>query len=115
VTTRPASCAIACGASTSSGIRFEAKQALAEYHRVLKPGGSALIVEANRYNPIFYPHMTLALGHEHFTGARFGAFEAHYAVPLNRLLPLQHAIEEALGHLAPFRPFLSYNFTVASR
>jgi ubiquinone/menaquinone biosynthesis C-methylase UbiE len=104
------------------------QHALAEYRRVLKPGGSALIVEANRFNPIFYPHMTLALGHEHFTrgrfralvrtvfpGARFGAFEAHYAPPLNRFPILQRAIEEALEHVPPFRPLLSYNFAVASR
>ena len=52
---------------------WSAGTALAEYRRVLKPGGSALIVEANRYNPIFYPHMTLALGHEHFTRRRFRA------------------------------------------
>jgi len=102
-------------------------RALEEYRRVLKLRGAALIVEANRYNPIFYPHMTLALGHQHFTrkrfrdlvrvvfpGARFGAFEAHYAPPLNRALGLQHALEEGLEHLPPFRPFLSYNFAVAA-
>lgn len=102
-------------------------RALAEYRRVLKPGGSVLIVEANRFNPIFYPHMTLALGHEHFTRrrfrdlvqtafpqARFGAFEAHYVPQLNRLPRLQHAIEEGLGLFTPFRPLLSYNFAVAA-
>jgi ubiquinone/menaquinone biosynthesis C-methylase UbiE len=103
------------------------EQALAEYRRVLKPSGTALIVEANRYNPIFYPHMTLALGHEHFTrarfrtlvgaafpDARFGAFEAHYAPPLNRILAVQHAVEEAVERFPPFRRMLSYNFAVAS-
>ena len=103
------------------------ERALAEYRRVLKPGGTALIVEANRYNPIFYPHMTLALGHQHFSRrrfrtlvraafreVRFGAFEAHYAPPLNRVLRLQHAVEEALERFPPFRPLLSYNFAVAS-
>jgi ubiquinone/menaquinone biosynthesis C-methylase UbiE len=102
------------------------ERALAEYRRVLKPGGAALIVEANRFNPIFYPHMTLALGHEHFTRrrfhalvtavfprARFGAFEAHYVPGLKRALALQHALEEALERLPPFRPLLSYNFAVA--
>ena len=29
-------------------------RALAEYGRVLRPGGTALIVEANRYNPSLY-------------------------------------------------------------
>lgn len=103
-------------------------RALAEYHRVLKPGGVALIVEANRYNPFFYPHMTVALGHQHFTRkrfrelvsatfgtARFGAFEAHYAPPLNRAPWLQRAIEETLERLPLFRPLLSYNFAVATR
>jgi ubiquinone/menaquinone biosynthesis C-methylase UbiE len=102
------------------------ERALAEYRRVLKRHGSALIVEANRYNPIFYPHMTLALGHEHFSrrrfralvsavfpDARFGAFEAHYVPGLERALPLQHIVEEALERFAPSRPLLSYNFAVA--
>jgi ubiquinone/menaquinone biosynthesis C-methylase UbiE len=104
------------------------ERALAEYRRVLRRGGSALIIEANRYNPIFYPHMTVALGHEHFTrsrfralvrtalpDARFGAFEAHYAPPLSRFLGVQNGVEEALERLPPFRPLLSYNFAVATR
>jgi ubiquinone/menaquinone biosynthesis C-methylase UbiE len=102
------------------------ERALAEYRRVLKRHGSVLIVEANRYNPIFYPHMTLALGHEHFSrrrfralvaavfpDARFGAFEAHYVPGLKRLLLLQHFVEEALERFPPARPLLSYNFAVA--
>jgi ubiquinone/menaquinone biosynthesis C-methylase UbiE len=102
------------------------ERALVEYRRVLRPGGSALIVEANRYNPVFYPHMTRALGHEHFTrgrfrklvsevfpDARFGAFEAHYVPGLKRALPLQHVVEEALERIPPFGPLLSYNFAVA--
>jgi ubiquinone/menaquinone biosynthesis C-methylase UbiE len=102
------------------------QRALAEYRRVLKPDGSALIVEANRYNPIFYPHMTLALGHDHFSrrrfralvsavfpDARFGAFEAHYALRLERALALQDLVEEALERFPPARPLLSYNFAVA--
>jgi SAM-dependent methyltransferase len=102
------------------------ERALAEYRRVLKPGGAALIVEANRYNPLFYPHMTLGLGHDHFTRrrfralvtavfpeARFGAFEAHYVPGLTRALAVQHAVEEALERLPPFHPLLSYNFAVA--
>jgi ubiquinone/menaquinone biosynthesis C-methylase UbiE len=103
------------------------ERALSEYRRVLRPGGTALIIEANRYNPFFYPHMTLALGHQHFSrnhfrslvrsafaAVRFGAFEAHYAPPLERMLRVQHAVEEGLERFPPFRPLLSYNFAIAS-
>jgi ubiquinone/menaquinone biosynthesis C-methylase UbiE len=102
------------------------ERALAEYRRVLRPAGVALIVEANRYNPLFYPHMTLALGHEHFTRrrfhdlvvaafplVRFGAFEAHYVPGAERALALQDTIEERLERLPAFEPLLSYNFAVA--
>jgi ubiquinone/menaquinone biosynthesis C-methylase UbiE len=102
------------------------ERALAEYRRVLRPAGAALIVEANRFNPLFYPHMTLALGHEHFTRrrfhdlvarafplVRFGAFEAHYVPGADRALALQDTIEERLERLPPFEPLLSYNFAVA--
>ena len=34
---------------------------------LVKPGGQVLVVEANRLNPIFYVHLTLMEGHEHFT------------------------------------------------
>ena len=101
------------------------ERAIAEYSRVVKPGGHVLIVEANRYNPVFYPHMTLALGHQHFTrrrfhglvrsafsDVRFGAFEAHYVPGLSARL--QHVFEQALEHVPPFRPLLSYNFAVAA-
>ena len=104
------------------------ERALSEYQRLLRPSGAALIVEGNRYNPIFYPHMTLALGHQHFSqrrfrslvravfpSARFGVFEAHYVPGLTRLLPLQHAIEEGLGRVPLLAPLLSYNFAVATR
>jgi ubiquinone/menaquinone biosynthesis C-methylase UbiE len=102
------------------------ERALAEYRRVLKPGGAVLIIEANRYNPLFYPHMILALGHQHFTlrrlralvtavfpDARFGSFEAHYVPGLDRALRVQNLVGEALERFRPFRPLLSYNFAVA--
>jgi SAM-dependent methyltransferase len=102
------------------------ERAIAEYARVLKPGGTALIVEANRYNPLFYPHMTVALGHEHFTrrtfrdlvrhvfrDIRFGGFEAHYVPPLEHFPGVQHAVEELVERVPPLRPLLSYNFAVA--
>jgi ubiquinone/menaquinone biosynthesis C-methylase UbiE len=100
--------------------------ALAEYRRVLAVGGTALIVEGNRFNPAFYIHMTRMLGHEHFTrarfrtlvraafgAARFGAFEAHYVPGADRWSGLQALVEDALERVPGFP--LSYNFAVARR
>jgi ubiquinone/menaquinone biosynthesis C-methylase UbiE len=101
--------------------------ALEEYRRVVRPGGSIVIIEGNRYNPLFYLHMTRMLGHEHFTrarfrslvgavfgDARFGSFEAHYVPHADRILGVQHAIEQALEYLPGARRLLSYNFAVAT-
>lgn len=101
-------------------------RALAEYRRVLKPLGTALIVEANRYNPSLFVQMTLVRRHQHFTlrrfreivsGAfddvRFGSFEAHFVPGATHLLGLQDGVEETLERLGFLRPLLSYNYAVA--
>lgn len=36
----------------------------------VKKGGRLLVVECNRLNPVFYVHLTLMEGHQHFTRAR---------------------------------------------
>ena len=102
--------------------------AVAEYRRVLRPGGTALIVEANRYNPSLYVQMTVVRRHDHFKrdpfqrlvstafpDVRFGAFEAHYVPGATRLLRIQQTVEEALERISLLRPILSYNFAVAVR
>ena len=100
---------------------------LAEYRRVLRPPGTALIVEANRYNPSLFLQMTVVRGHQHFTRARFtalvravfpdahfGMFEAHYVPCGTRLLAIQHRVEEALERTPGLGPILSYNFAIAT-
>jgi SAM-dependent methyltransferase len=103
------------------------RAALAEYARVLRPGGTLLVIEGNRYNPVFYVHMTRVLGHEHFgrarfrelvserfPAARFGSFEAHYVPWGERILPLQQLVENGLERVPGLGPLLSYNFAVAT-
>jgi ubiquinone/menaquinone biosynthesis C-methylase UbiE len=104
------------------------ERALAEYIRVLKPSGTALIVEANRYNPIFFVHMTKMLGHEHFTRkrfenlvhsafpeARYGSFEARFVPQAERFLKLQEAVENLLERIPGYSRLVAYNFAVATR
>jgi SAM-dependent methyltransferase len=42
-------------------------RALREMRRVLRPDGVAVVVECNRWNPLFYLHMTRLHGHDHFS------------------------------------------------
>ena len=46
---------------------LEPGRSLREMRRVLGPGGMAVIVECNRWNPLFYLHMTRLHGHDHFS------------------------------------------------
>jgi ubiquinone/menaquinone biosynthesis C-methylase UbiE len=104
------------------------ERAVAQYCRVLKPDAVALIVESNRYNPIFFVHMTKMLGHEHFPrqrfhglvrsafdNVRFGSFEAHYVPWGEQLLSVQHAVEELLERMPVASRLVSYNFEIATR
>ena len=104
------------------------EKAIQEYRRVLKPGGAALIVEANRYNPIFFVHMTKMLGHEHFSrarfhglvrsafpDARFGRFDAHYVPQAEKLLRVQDLVENLTERVPGISRLVSYNYAVATR
>ena len=105
------------------------QKAIQEYRRVLRPGGgAALIVEANRYNPIFFVHMTKMLGHEHFPRRRFhelvragfpdatfGSFDAHFVPQAERVLQVQEAFENALERIPGVSRLISYNYSIAPR
>jgi SAM-dependent methyltransferase len=49
------------------------EEALREMRRLCRRGGKVVVVEANRWNPIFYVHLTLLGGHEHFSIGRLRA------------------------------------------
>jgi len=91
---------------------------------VIKQDGTIIIVEANRFNPIFYFHMTLMLGHQHFTmtkfrrivnnvfpAAKFGRFECR-VYPTNNpfIRKLCHKFEDMMENIFIFDKFLTYNY-----
>ena len=95
--------------------------ALQELKRVIKPDGTIILIEANRFNPLFYPHMVRQLGHDHwrqsyfrdivtsvFPGARFSTFEAHH-YPWG--LAFWKGYEWAMETFLP-KEFLAYNMAV---
>lgn len=101
--------------------------AIAELMRVAKPGAAVVLVEANRYNPLLYVHMTLWEGHEHFSRKRFRkmlakAGEHEYFMLESRCLPWSSPwilaglkkFEDALEALPWFRPWLTYQVGILS-
>ncbi len=98
--------------------------ALREFRRVCKPTGSVLVIEGNRYNPLFYPHMVRMRGHDHFRqsyfervvrlvfpAAEFRHFEAHlYPKGFTLVGKVYETLMEALSP----RAFLAYNAAVVT-
>lgn len=102
-------------------------RALEEIKRITKKGGRIVILEANRYNPIFYFHMTLLYKHEHFTQkffrqiinevfggkAVFSSFESHvYPTNSIALTKAFHYFENIVERAPVFWKFLSYNMAI---
>jgi ubiquinone/menaquinone biosynthesis C-methylase UbiE len=98
-----------------------------EMARLAKPGGTVVVVEANRLNPIFYLHLTLMGDHQHFTRGRLQALldqagmgDAEVLKLEARVWPLNRAWGQRLaGRLQdlaealPFlRPFLCYHLCI---
>ncbi len=101
--------------------------ALKELSRVCKLGGFIIIVEGNRYNPLFYPHMVKMRKHEHFSQQYFISiireayigyqielkfFEAHLYPKL--LLPFFKLYEFSMEHFSP-KQFLAYNAAIIKK
>lgn len=96
--------------------------ALREVRRVVARGGTIFVVEANRYNPLFYVHMVKMLGHEHWTQQYFRStireifphscfftFEAH-AYPA-RYIAFWKLYETVMERWSP-SPLLAYNTAI---
>ena len=96
--------------------------ALREIKRIVKRGGYIIILEGNRYNPLFYPHMVLMRKHNHFKqsyfekiitdvfqNVEFRYFEAH-VYPKN-FLWFWKMYEKSMEKFCPKR-FLAYNVAI---
>jgi ubiquinone/menaquinone biosynthesis C-methylase UbiE len=103
------------------------KKAIDEIYRVAKKGSLIMILEANRYNPFFYVHMTKLLGHEHFSKTNFikllhrkfnnitvTSFESHYMPFITpSLYVFIESIIELIFEKLPFiNKFQSYNLAM---
>ena len=99
-------------------------KALLELKRVCKEGGTIIIIEGNRYNPLFYPHMVKILGHNHwrqgyfkniikrvFDNVEFRYFEAHLYP--EKLFWLGKIYEHIIEKISP-KMFLSYNVAIVN-
>lgn len=103
------------------------EKTLKEVRRVVARGGLVVVVEGNRYNPLFYIHMTKFGGHEHlpqkkfkavirkyFRKSRFVHFESHFIPFINEpLFKFIIFVEKAIGRIGILKPILSYNVAIS--
>jgi ubiquinone/menaquinone biosynthesis C-methylase UbiE len=101
-------------------------RALSELCRVVRPGGPIVVIEANRYNPVFYLHLTLCGEHDHFTRWGLRRFLAPagplaaYTMAESRCLPWDASWllvclnigEEILERVRLCNPWLTYQIAV---
>lgn len=102
---------------------------LKEIKRVTAENALIILIEGNRYNPLFYIHMTKIAGHEHlsqkkfkslvlkyFPQANFKHFESHF-IPLIgiKTYKLVIAMEKITSNIPFLKPFLSYNVAEIER
>jgi SAM-dependent methyltransferase len=97
---------------------------LLEMKRLLKRGGRMVIAECNRYNPIFYVHLTLLGDHQHFSRGRLRRLLKQAGLEGYRLIlrearvwPLEAAwfqrlmdlAQEGVERLRVFDPWICYH------
>lgn len=100
-------------------------KALTELMRVAKPGGHVIVIEGNRFNPLFYPHMVLLKRHNHLKQsyfmdivsqtlgpAEFRFFEVHLYP--RWCLKLFKVYERVMEKYAP-RRFLAYTVAISKK
>jgi ubiquinone/menaquinone biosynthesis C-methylase UbiE len=100
-----------------------------EIFRITKTGGYIICIEGNRYNPIFYFHMTLMKGHDHFTKSfftqlmktlspspNFLSVESRVYPTKNKpILKLIHQFEDLVEAIPLVRNYLCYNISIIKK
>ena len=96
---------------------------LRQMRRLTAEGGLAVVLECNRLNPVFYLHLTLMKGHQHFTrwrlrqlldeagldGYELKLIEARvWPVESPALQGLAERLQDLAEALPPWRPFICY-------
>jgi ubiquinone/menaquinone biosynthesis C-methylase UbiE len=88
-----------------------------------------IIIEANRYNPIFYLHLTLMGGHQHFNRKRFREIIYSCGMPFEiktfsaRVCPINYkplitmvnGISDILEKFPLYAPIIEYNFAIITK
>jgi ubiquinone/menaquinone biosynthesis C-methylase UbiE len=97
---------------------------LKEMKRLCAPGGSVVVLECNRYNPVFYLHLTLLKGHQHFSlgrlrgllqaaglrGALLRRIEARvWPLAGKRLQDLAERLQDLAERIPLWGPFVCYH------
>lgn len=104
----------------------DVEKTLKEIKRVTTKDALIVLIEGNRYNPLFYIHMTKINHHEHLTqkefkklvlkyfpNAKFIYFESHYIPYLSLgMTRFYKKIERAISRLFFLKPLLSYNVAI---
>lgn len=105
------------------------EQVLKEIDRVTKKGSVILLIEANRYNPLFYLYMRLYPEHQHLTQKHFKSiiqkqfkhvtfkhFESHWLSTENKIIiPILQITEKIMESIPFMTPFLSYNVAIIKK
>jgi len=103
------------------------EKALSEMVRVSKK--RIIVIEANRYNPLFYINLTLLNNHQHFTKKRFRGIIESAGVDFEikkfsaRVFPLNikwmikafEKLEDFTEIFPPYSPIIEYNLAVLTK
>lgn len=102
------------------------EKTMKEIKRVTMDNAVIILIEGNRYNPLFYVHMTKINHHEHlsqnefkklvlryFPKARFTHFESHFIPYINaKVFGLLIRLEKIMDKTPLLKPVLSYNAAI---